>query len=67
MEFKTNIIALSFFSLFMGVNTDVQTNSSKNNLVNLHAYSMNEQNAIFFIFSVGVSSYDVVLGLYIKL
>jgi len=67
MKFKTDIIALSSFSFFFGVNTDVQTSSSKNNLVNLHVYTLNQQNSVFFVLSVGVFSVDVVLGLYIKL
>jgi hypothetical protein len=66
MKFKTDIIALSSFSLFFGINTDVQISSSKNNLLNLHVYTLNQQNFIFFVLSVGVLSYDVVLGLYIK-
>jgi len=66
MKFKTDIIALSSFSLFFGVNTDVQTSSSKSNLLNLHVYTFNQQNSVFFVLSVGVFSYDVVLGLYIK-
>jgi len=66
MKFKTDIIALSSFSFFFGVNTDVQTSSSKNSLVNLHVYTFSQQNSVFFVLSVGVFGYDVVLGLYIK-
>lgn len=67
MKFKTNIIALSSFSIFFGINTDGQTNSSKNNIFDLHLFTRNQHNTVFFVFSVGVFYYDVVLGLYIKL